>query len=202
MVYRTTTPFTMIDPLLLPLPNSVETERLLLRVPQVGDGPALHAAVCESLPELRQFLSALTWVANPSTPEAAEARCRSAAANFLLRTDLSFHLFEKATGEFVGGAGLLRTVWATPKTEVGYWLRSSCAGRGFAGEAVQALVDYAFTQMQAIRVELISDEANLASRRVAERCQFALEGVLRQERRATDGSLRNTCIYARLRPTP
>jgi RimJ/RimL family protein N-acetyltransferase len=47
-----------------------------------------------------------------------------------------------------------------------------------------------------------TDVANLASRRVAERCLFALVGILRQERRATDGSLRNTCVYARLRPTP
>jgi hypothetical protein len=192
----------MIDPLLLPLPTSVETERLILRAPQAGDGPALHAAVCESLPELRQFLSALPWVANPSTPEAAEARSRTGAAHFLLRTHQPFHLFEKSTGQLLGGVGLLRTVWDTPKTEVGYWIRSSCAGRGFAKEAVDALVDYAFTQMQVVRVELIADEANLASRRVAERCLFELEGILRQERRATDGSLRNTCVYARVRPAP
>jgi len=199
----------MIDPLLLPLPTSVDTERLVLRVPQAGDGPALHAAVCglrsavcESLPELRQFLSALPWVASPSTPEAAEARSRTGAANFLLRTHQSFHLFEKSTGQLLGGAGLLRTAWDVPKTEIGYWIRSSCAGRGFVREAVEALVDYAFTQMHVVRVELISDEANLASRRVAERCKFALEGILRQERRATDGSLRNTCVYARLRPAP
>jgi RimJ/RimL family protein N-acetyltransferase len=192
---------TMIDPLLLPLPTSVETERILLRAPQAGDGPALHAAVCESLPELRQFLSALPWVANPSTPEDAEARSRTSAAHFLMRTHQPFHLFEKSTGQLLGGVGLLRTVWDTPKTEVGYWIRSSCAGRGFAKEAVDALVDYAFTQMQVVRVELIADEANLASRRVAERCLFELEGILRQERRATDGSLRNTCVYARMRPT-
>jgi len=202
MISRTTTPFTMIDPLLLPLPTSIETERLILRVPQAGDGPALHAAVCESQPELRQFLSALPWVAHPSTTEAAEARSRTGAANFLLRTHQSFHLFEKSSGQLLGGAGLLRTAWDIPKTEVGYWMRSACAGRGFAREAVQALVDYAFTQMRVVRVELIADEANLASRRVAERCSFELEGILRQDRRATDGSLRNTCVYARLRPAP
>jgi len=193
---------TMMDPLLQPLPTTLETERLLIRVPQAGDGLALHAAVCESLPELRQFLSALPWVANPSTPESAEARSRTSAANFLLRTHQYFHLFEKSTGQLLGGAGLLRTVWETPKTEVGYWIRSSAAGRGYAREAVLALVDYAFTQMQVVRVELIADEANLASRRVAERCLFELEGILRQDRRATDGSLRNTCVYARLRPAP
>ena len=192
----------MINPQLLSLPTTLETERLLIRVPQEGDGPALHAAVCESLPALRQFLSALPWVANPGTPEDAEVRSRTGAAHFVMRTHQPFHLFEKSTGQLLGGAGLLRTAWDTPKTEVGYWIRSSCAGRGYTQEAVLALVDYAFQQMQVVRVELIADEANLASRRVAERCLFELEGILRQDRRATDGSLRNTCVYARLRPAP
>jgi RimJ/RimL family protein N-acetyltransferase len=46
-------------------------------------------------------------------------------------------------------------------------------------------------------VELITDEENVASCRVAERAGFVLEGVLRNERRAPDASLRNTCVYAR-----
>jgi RimJ/RimL family protein N-acetyltransferase len=188
----------MTDPLLLDLAVSIDTPRLLVRVPRAGDGMALHAAVAESLPELRQFLGFLPWVAAEPTVESAEARCRTGAANFLARADLPFLAFEKSTGQLVGGVGLHRTVWATPKTEVGYWIRSSRAGRGFVTEAVGALLDYAFRQMQAVRVELITDEANTASRRVAERCRFDLEGTLRDERRAPDGSLRNTCVYALL----
>lgn len=186
----------MNDPLLLDLPGTIDTERLLLRVPRAGDGAALCAAVQESLPELRQFLGMLPWVANAPTVESSEARARTGAANFVLRSDLPFLVLDKLTGQLLGGAGLHRTVWATPKTEVGYWMRSSCAGRGHAREAVAALVHYAFTHMHAVRVELITDEANTASRRVAERCGFVLEGTLHDERRAPDGSLRNTCIYA------
>jgi RimJ/RimL family protein N-acetyltransferase len=187
----------MNDPLLLDLPSTLTTERLLLRVPQAGDGAALCAAVQESLPELRQFLGMLPWVATAPTVASSEARARTGAANFLLRTDLPFFVFDRASGEMLGGAGLHRTVWATPKTEVGYWVRSSRAGRGYMREAVAALVHYAFTHVGAVRVELITDEANTASRRVAERCGFELEGTLRDERRAPDGSLRHTCIYAR-----
>jgi RimJ/RimL family protein N-acetyltransferase len=186
----------MTDPLLLDLPTSIETERLLVRVPQAGDGLALRAAVAESLPELRQFLDFLPWVANEPTPESSEARCRKGAANFLLRTDLPFLVFEKSSGQLLGGVGLHRTIWSTPKTEVGYWIRTSRAGNGFVTEAVSALVEYAFNQMRAVRVELITDEANAPSRKVADRCRFGLEGVLRNERRAPDDSLRNTCVYA------
>jgi len=105
----------------------------------------------------------------------------------------------KATGKIVGATGLHRTVWTTPKTEIGYWARASSGRKGLITEAVMALTDYAVSHIGAVRVEIITDEENLPSRRVAERCQFTLEGILRNERRAPDGSLRNACIYARIR---
>jgi RimJ/RimL family protein N-acetyltransferase len=190
----------MTDPLLIDLPVHIDTQRLILRPPRAGDGPMFHAAVVESLTELRRFLASLSWVAAQQSVEQAEAHCRNAQANFIARRDLPFLVLERSSGEMVGVAGLHRTEWSTPKTEVGYWGRASRSGHGFVTEAVEALVDYAFIHIQAVRVELITDEDNHASRRVAERCRFGLEGTLRSERRATDGSLRNTCIYARFPP--
>lgn len=188
----------MLDPLLLDLPSSIETSRLLLRTPRTGDGPVLHEALTESLTELRRFLASLPWVAAEQTVESAETFCRNGEANFIARRDLPFLVFEKRTGKLVASAGLHRTVWQTPKTEVGYWCRTRAAGNGFVTEAVVALTGYAFEHLEAVRVELITDEENVASRRVAERAGFVLEGVLRNERRAPDASLRNTCVYARL----
>lgn len=191
----------MIDPVLLDLPSTIETPRLLLRSPRPGDGAPLHAAIVESLPELRRFLASLPWVAAEQTVASAELYCRTAHANFLARKDLPFLMVEKATGELAGATGLHRTVWTTPKTEIGYWARVSRWGRGFVTEAVDALTQYAFTQLAAVRVEIVTDEANGASRRVAERCGFVLEGTLRHERRAPDGTLRNACLYARFPPS-
>ena len=190
----------MTDPILIDLPTRIETARLFLRPPQPGDGAALHQAIVESLPQLREFLASLPWVAAEQTPDSAELFCRNAHANFIARRDLPFFLFEKTSGALLGAAGLHRTVWATPKTEVGFWGRSSRAGQGWVSEAVRALVAYAFENVKAVRVELIADEANARSRRVAERCGFLLEGVHHNERRAPDGSLRNTCVYALLGP--
>jgi RimJ/RimL family protein N-acetyltransferase len=191
----------MIEPLLIDLPDSMQTERLALRMPQAGDGPQLLPALAESLPQLRRFLASLPWVAADPTPDSAERWCRNAQANFLARKDLPFLIFERASGELLGACGLHRTEWETPKTEVGYWIRSSRAGQGFITEAVEALCGYAFAHLGALRVELVVDEDNISSRRVADRCRFHLEGTMRNERRAPDGTLRNTCVYARF-PTP
>jgi RimJ/RimL family protein N-acetyltransferase len=185
------------EPILRDLPESLETPRLRLRPPRAGDGPALHAALAETLADLRRFLASLPWVASEQTVATAEAYCRNAQANFVLRKDLAFLLFDRASGEIVGATGLHRTVWETPRTEIGYWCRTSRQGQGLVSEAVTAMCGYAFAHLQAVRVEIVTDEENAAARRVAERCGFVLEGILRHERRAPDGTLRSMCIYAR-----
>jgi RimJ/RimL family protein N-acetyltransferase len=192
----------MTDPLLLDLPTEIHTERLLLRPPRAGDGAQLAPALAESLAALRRFLGSLSWVASEQTLDSAETFCRNSQAKFISRKDLPFLLFDKATGDVVGATGLHRTVWETPKAEVGYWGRTSRAGNGMITEAVTAIANYGFEHLQLARLELITDEENAESRRVAERCNFTLEGILRNERRAPGGDLRNTCIYARFSASP
>ena len=191
----------MTTPILLDIPAAIETERLLLRPPRAGDGPELHEAVAESLPELRRFLASLPWVAAEQTVESSEIYCRTAASNFLARKDLPYLLWDRKTRKLVGGSGLHRTDWNTPKTEIGYWCRTSRCGAGLITEAVTVLAKVAIEHLAVARLELITDEENLASRRVAERCGFGLEGILRNERRAPDGTLRHTCVYARFPTT-
>ena len=190
---------TTIDPLSLALPTSIATERLLLRPPRTGDGPLLHEALAESIVQLREFLGFLPWVAEPPTLASAEARCRLCEANFLARTDIVYLALDQASGRLVGSVGLHRTDWAVPKTEVGYWIRPSAAGRGYVSEGVLAMVSLAFEGLNAQRIELVTDEQNAASRRVADRCNFQLEGIHRHTHRGADGSLRSSCVYARLR---
>ena len=188
----------MANPILRDLPASIETARLLMRPPRSGDGAAVHEAIVESLPALRRFLASLPWVAEEQTRESAEVFCRNAESNFLARRDLPFLLLGRESGRLVGACGLHRTNWEVPKTEVGYWVRASESGKGYVTEAVNGLVAFALGVIGAERIEIITDAENLASRRVAERCGFTLEGILRRERRAPQGSLRDTCIYARL----
>ncbi|MBX3142891.1 MAG: GNAT family N-acetyltransferase [Trueperaceae bacterium] len=192
----------MKSPVLRDVPTSLDTERLHLRVPRTGDGQIVFEAVSESLSELRRFLASLPWLAGEYTLDTAETFCRTSQANHLARTDLPYLVFRRDTGRLVGCAGLHRPVWNTPKLEVGYWGRTSETGHGHITEAVNALVNMAFEQLGAARIELVVDAENTASRRVADRCGFALDGVLRSERRAPDGSLRDTCIYSRIAKGP
>jgi RimJ/RimL family protein N-acetyltransferase len=186
----------MSDPMLFPVPSSLETQRLILRSFCIEDAHALHAALSESIKELRSNLWFLPWVAEEPTLQSAEVRCRKAMTNFILRTDLPYLAFEKSSGRLVASIGLHRTDWSLPKTEVGYWVRTSETGKGYASEGVTALTSWAMNQLGAKRVELVTDEQNVGSRAVAERCGFRLEGVLRHVMQSPDGKLRNSCVYA------
>ena len=120
----------MPNALLVEVPDRFETDRLVLRTSRAGDGPVLYEALVESIAELRQFLWFLPWVAEVQTRTSAEIRARRCEANFLSRTDLAFFAFERSTGWLVGGIGLHRADWDLPKTEVGYWIRTSAGSKG------------------------------------------------------------------------
>ena len=189
-----------MNPLLLDLPEHLATARLLIRAPRENDAPAVNAAVCESLADLQPWMP---W--SQAAPSRAQSRadCRRLQARFLLREDLAMFVFERAAdggeGRFVGGTGLHRIDWPARRFEIGYWCRTSAQRQGFAREAVQAMSRLAFETLQARRVEVRMDEGNRASQRVAERCGFTLEGVLRSDGLTPQGELRDTRVYARVR---
>ena len=190
----------MIDPIRLAVPTEFRTARLLLRPFCQDDAAVLHEAIAESINELRQFLWSVPWVGEEPTLEAAQIRCRQAEAAFLLRTDLAYLAFDAAGGRLVASIGLHRTDWKLPRTEVGYWVRTSERGKGYAAEGVMALTGWALKELGAVRIDLITDEGNTGSRAVAERCGFTLEGVLRNASRRPDGQLRHNCVYAKSSP--
>ena len=186
----------MERPVLRDVPSQFESERLLIRCPAPGDGGAVHESVVESLAALRAFPASLPWALSEPSADASEVFCREGQANYLRRTDMPMLLFLKGTGVHVGNAGLHRFDWSVPKCEVGFWLRSSYAGRGLMTEAAKVLTSFAFRELGMRRVEVFTDEANQRARRVCERAGFALEGILRHHRAGPEGAPRNTCVYS------
>jgi len=64
--------------------------------------------------------------------------------------------------------------------ELGYQLYDERhAGLGYTTEAVQLLVDYLFAAKKQHRIHLVIVPGNAASRKIAEKCGFILEGTVR-----------------------
>lgn len=189
-----------MDPLLIDVPERIETERLVLRCPRRGDGAVVNEAVVASFAELQPWVP---WAGAMPTVEESEAQCRRQRGRFILREDIVLLIFARDAsgqeGEFLGGCGLHRIDWALRRFEIGYWRKTGRGGRGVVTEAVRALARMAFDVLGARRVEVRMDDNNVASWKVAERAGFTLEALLRFDSMTPEGAPRSTRVYARVR---
>lgn len=182
-----------MKPILLDFPSSFHTDRLYIRCPKPGDGSRVNASILASLNELKPWLPFAQKA--PSVDE-TEANLRQAYANFITREDLRFLIFHKEEGYLIGSTGLHRINWDVPKFEIGYWIDTRYSKQGYMTEAIAALTSFAFNELRAKRIEIRCDAENTASRRVPEKLDFLLEGILVQEDVGIENDLRDTCIYA------
>lgn len=75
--------------------------------------------------------------------------------------------------------------------EIGYWCAPSARGRGVMSGAARLVRDWAFERLELERLELTTDQDNVASQRVAESIGYRREGIMRSYlsahgRRTTD----------------
>ncbi|QWU18261.1 GNAT family N-acetyltransferase [Paenibacillus sophorae] len=181
---------------MISFPESLETDRLLIRAPLWGDGAAMNEAIIESLEELRPWMP---FARKAPTMEESEAFARQTRLDFLKRSDLHLRIFNNLTGEFIGCSGLHRIDWDIRSFEIGYWIRTSCAGNGYITEAVKGITDFAIRELAANRIEIRCNAKNVKSASVAERTGYTLEGILRNNRLAENGELGDTKVYAKVR---
>jgi RimJ/RimL family protein N-acetyltransferase len=86
---------------------------------------------------------------------------------------------EDADGAFLGLAFAVRIDADEATAELGYVVAPAARGRGVASRALAALTEWVFAEREMVRAELRISVANEASKRVAGRCGYACEGVLR-----------------------
>jgi len=186
----------MHPPILRDVTSEIQTTRLILRTPRFGDGAVVHEGVKESIEHLRQWPASLPWAVPEPSVEASETFCREAMAGFAKRTFLPYLVFERETGRFVASTSLHDINWKVPKFELGFWCRTGKQGRGYMKEALSALLQYAFSELGARRIDAITDEQNLASKRLCQSIGMHVEGVHENAAITPSGELRSTCTLA------
>jgi RimJ/RimL family protein N-acetyltransferase len=147
----------------------LQTERLLLRGWRDDDLVA-WAAICAD----EEVMRALGRDGALSREEAWREMAFH-AGHWTLKGFGHWVLEERDTGELVGRAGLLYPDgW--PDLEVGWTVARSRWGRGYAGEAGRAAIDWARAELGATHVISLIDDDNARSQRVAQKLGMTLEG--------------------------
>ncbi|AXB34524.1 N-acetyltransferase [Vibrio campbellii] len=173
----------------------MESERLRLSPPSLQYVVAMYDAIDESRYELSQFLP---WVSGNFTKARLEENIKEAAHNFANFADeFWFNIIEKDSGMYVGAIGFVIRDKNVPFFEIGYWLKTSKTGLGYASEAIGLVEQYAFNNKSAQRVEIKMAGSNFKSQSVANRCGYRLEAHLANARRLPSGELDSTVVYAK-----
>jgi aminoglycoside 6'-N-acetyltransferase len=155
------------------------TERLRLRRSVPGDAEAI--AAYRSDPEVRRYQG---WERTDPEHVREEIERMDGRAVGDPGGWVQFSVEERIGGRLVGDVGLSPADDALDVIKIGYTVSPAAQGRGYATEAVGALVGYAFGRLGAATVRAYASEENAASIRVAEKVGMRL--VERIERRHPD----------------
>jgi RimJ/RimL family protein N-acetyltransferase len=178
--------------LLFPSPRLAD-EVVLLRAWQREDVPANLMGFAD--PSVQRF----SWArATPYTEQDARSFFVVQEQARRRGEELNFALAEPGCPEVVLGGGSLYAVdLEQARAAVGYWLTPSSRGRGVATHATRLMARWALENLGVARLELTCGPDNERSQRVAERCGFVREGLLRSHT-PFKGGRRDTVIYSLL----
>jgi RimJ/RimL family protein N-acetyltransferase len=131
---------------------------------RVNDIDPLFEAARESIAEITPWLA---WCHPGYSREESAAWVTGRAEAWANGDEYSFAIVDAADGRFLGGCGLNQIHPVHRLANLGYWVRTSAAGRGVATAATLLVARFAFVERGLIRVETIVDVDNAASLRVA-----------------------------------
>ena len=173
-------------PLTLGFPT-LQTERLVLRMFDVGD-------------TVDVFAYAQSPIVGPMAgwqPHRSMEDSRRVVEHFVRCGDV-WAIVEKKTGRVIGSIGL----HADRKRDVegarmlGYALGERYWGQGYAPEAGQAVLAFAFNELNSLVVSVYHFPTNAQSKRVIKKLGFTHEGTLRLASTLPDGTVSDDVCYS------
>lgn len=102
---------------------------------------------------------------------------------FYNKTGIYFGIAKKNTNELIGSIGVTGINRMHNRAEISYDLAKEYWQKGIMTTALNALVKYAFDEMKINRLEAYALKGNSGSRAVLTKCNFTLEGELKQHRK-------------------
>lgn len=141
----------------------IETERLILRPMSVDDAEDVYAWVSD--PKVNRYMQYSIYT--------DEEEVASWLAS-LKDEDNEFGFELKETGHLIGSGSITPDKYGV--YEIGYNIRADYWNQGYATEASQALIDWAYNQLQARHFFGRHVTQNIGSGRVLQKCGFEIAG--------------------------
>lgn len=154
----------------------------------------------DDLALLREVATAAPEALPPGVPSAPdELTAWFAGARYCAGRDTAVHMImlDRVSGAMVGAIGVFHADWEVRSAEIGYGVRASERGKGYATEALAGVAGWLLTEGGVQRAWLTANTDNLASVKVAKKAGFRREGTLRRAAREEDG-LHDLAVFSLL----
>ena len=175
------------------IPELLNTERTSLCKYQPGDGDSFYNLIDRNRNRLiHSFPMILSTVTNELN---AELFIRSRSNEWTEQQSFTYAIRDIAHSNLIGHVSVKNIDWTIPKAELAYLISYEYEGKGIMTEVLNKIISLCFDQlgMNKLYVRVITD--NDKSYKVAEKCGFKREGVMRNDHRTFDGELVNLYYY-------
>jgi N-acetyltransferase len=159
--------------------------------------PLTHARHDELVEAARDGELWKLWYTSVPSPEGMRAEIDRRLELQHKDTMLPFAVIEAASGAAVGMTTYMNVEPAHRRVEIGStWYRKRVQRTALNTECKLLLLTHAFDTLGCIAVEFRTHFFNHQSRRAIERLGAKLDGILRNHRISSDGTVRDTCVYS------
>ncbi|WP_018754950.1 GNAT family N-acetyltransferase [Paenibacillus terrigena] len=171
--------------------TELHTERLHLRKMKVSDSSSLFKIWSD--PDVTKFMNVSRFTDENQAKEMINLLDDLSRDSKAIR----FSIIKKESNEIIGSCGYNSFDFENEKAEIGYDIAKSFWGRGYASEAICALLDHAFSSLKLNRIEAKVDPENVNSIKLLQKLNFTFEGTLRQYERVEE-KFNDLNIYSKL----
>lgn len=173
---------------------TLETDRLILRRYQAEDYKAMYKNWASD-PQVTKYLM---WPTHPNE-EVSKSVTEDWVANYSNEKYYNWAIVLKELGdEPIGNIAVVDMNELAESVHIGYCLGRSFWHKGIMSEALQKVIDFMFTVVEAKRIESRHDSRNPHSGGVMKKCGMKYEGTLRSADWNNQG-ICDACYYSILR---
>ena len=174
--------------------NNIETERLLLRRFVIEDADAMFRNWTGD-PEVNKYL---TWPLHTSVADSKEVLGKwisSYSNNDFYQWAIAF---KDKPQEPIGSISCVGINEDVSIVDIGYCIGKNWWHKGITSEALKAVIDFFFDEVEVNRIECCHDTRNPHSGMVMKKCGMKYEGTMRSQQRNNQG-ICDVCWYAMLK---
>ena len=172
--------------------KNLETERLFLR--RINENDAEEVLALRGNPEIMKYIPRPL----AKTKEDALERIAMIEEKIESNIGINWGITIKGSDKIIGIIGHYRIQPENHRAEIGYMSLPEYNGKGYITEAIKAVVEYGFEEMNLHSIEAVIDPDNIASEKVLQKNGFVKEAHI-LENELWEGKFWDTIIYSLLK---